>query len=309
MATSVFVFPGQGSQYPGMGKELAENFSVARETFQEADDALGFKLSNLCFEGPEEELKLTTNTQPAILTTSIATLRVVAKETGLTPAFLAGHSLGEYSALVAAGGLAFSDAVRTVRARGAFMQEAVPVGVGAMAAILGVEVSVLLEICTEAAQGEVVAPANFNSPGQIVIAGHASAVGRAIEIAKARGFRKAMLLPVSAPFHCSLMEPAGKRLAETLATVAVGELGKPVVTNVEALPNGDKARVKELLVRQVSAPVRWEESVLKMAELGGERFVEIGPGKVLSGLIKRTTKDVETCNVEDVASLKALQSL
>lgn len=309
MAAHVFVFPGQGSQYPGMGKELAENFATARETFAEADDALGFKLSRLCFEGPEEDLKLTTNTQPAILTTSLAALRVVEKETGITPAFLAGHSLGEYSALVAAGGLAFADAVRTVRARGAFMQEAVPVGMGAMAAILGVEVATLMEICAEAAQGEVVSPANFNSPGQIVIAGHAGAVARAIEVAKARGFRKAMLLPVSAPFHCSLMEPAGRRLAEALKTVPVAQLGAPVVTNVEALPNTDETRIKELLVRQVSAPVRWEESVLKMAELGGERFVEIGPGKVLSGLIKRTTKDVETCNVEDVASLKALQSL
>ena len=309
MAAHVFVFPGQGSQYPGMGKELAENFATARETFAEADDALGFKLSRLCFEGPEEDLKLTTNTQPAILTTSLAALRVVEKETGITPAFLAGHSLGEYSALVAAGGLAFADAVRTVRARGAFMQEAVPVGRGAMAAILGVEVATLMEICAEAAQGEVVSPANFNSPGQIVIAGHAGAVARAIEVAKARGFRKAMLLPVSAPFHCSLMEPAGRRLAEALETVPVAQLGAPVVTNVEALPNTDETRIKELLVRQVSAPVRWEESVLKMAELGGERFVEIGPGKVLSGLIKRTTKDVETCNVEDVASLKALQSL
>ena len=309
MSNYAFVFPGQGSQYPGMGKELAENFSVAREAFAEADSALGFKLSRLCFEGPEEDLKLTTNTQPAILATSIAALRVIETETDLAPAMLAGHSLGEYSALVASGALKFADALQTVRARGAFMQEAVPVGVGAMAAILGVEVETLLEICAEAAQGEVVAPANFNSPGQIVIAGHAGAVGRAIEIAKARGFRKAMPLPVSAPFHCSLMAPAGERLAQTLAGIEISPLHKPVITNVEALPNKESGRVKELLVKQVSAPVRWEESVLRMSADGAVRFVEIGPGKVLSGLVKRIVKGAEVCNVEDLATLKAVQSL
>lgn len=308
MPIYAFIFPGQGSQYSGMGKDLADNFPLARETFAEADDAIGFKLAKLCFEGPEGELKLTANTQPAILTTSVAALRVVEAETGLSPAMLAGHSLGEYSALVAAGAMAFADAVRTVRARGAFMQEAVPVGVGAMAAILGVEAEILLDICAEAAQGEVVSPANFNSSGQIVIAGHAGAVGRAIEIAKTRGFRKAMLLPVSAPFHCRLMEPAGQRLAETLAGVEIAPLQQPVVSNVEALPNSDKERVKELLVRQVSAPVRWEESVLKMVEAGVERFVEIGPGKVLTGLVKRIVKNVEGSNVEDMATLKSLQS-
>ena len=309
MSNYAFVFPGQGSQYPGMGKELAENFSVAREAFAEADSALGFKLSRLCFEGPEEDLKLTTNTQPAILATSIAALRVIETETDLAPAMLAGHSLGEYSALVASGALKFADALQTVRARGAFMQKAVPVGVGAMAAILGVEVETLLEICAEAAQGEVVAPANFNSPGQIVIAGHAGAVGRAIEIAKARGFRKAMPLPVSAPFHCSLMAPAGERLAQTLAGIEILPLHKPVITNVEALPNRESGRVKELLVKQVSAPVRWEESVLRMSADGAVRFVEIGPGKVLSGLVKRIVKGAEVCNVEDLATLKAVQSL
>jgi [acyl-carrier-protein] S-malonyltransferase len=301
-----FIFPGQGSQYPGMGKELAENFKAARETFEEADEALGFRLSRICFEGPEEELKLTANTQPAILTASVAALRVVRAETPLAAACLAGHSLGEYSALVASGAMRFADAARTVRARGTFMQESVPVGVGAMAAILGVEPEVLAEICAEAAQGEVVAPANFNSPGQIVIAGHASAVGRAIEIAKARGFRKAMLLPVSAPFHCALMVPAGERLAGVLAEVALAPLEVPVVSNVEATPNQDAGRVKELLVRQVSAPVLWEASVTCMAGLGVERFVEIGPGKVLSGLVKRISKEVETGNVEDLATLKAL---
>ncbi|AAR34976.1 ACP S-malonyltransferase [Geobacter sulfurreducens] len=306
MSKRAFIFPGQGSQYAGMGKDLADTFPVARQVFEEADDALGSSLSRLCFEGPEEQLKLTANTQPAILTTSVAAFRVLQAETGLTADFLAGHSLGEYSALVAAGALGFADAVRTVRARGTFMQEAVPVGEGAMAAMLGIEPAVLAEICAEAAQGEVVSPANFNSPGQIVIAGNTGAVNRAIEIAKAKGFRKAMLLPVSAPFHSSLMVPAGERLAEVLAAVAVGDLVAPVVTNVEATPNSDKGRVKELLVRQVSAPVLWDASVREMVSLGVTRFVEIGPGKVLSGLVKRIEKEAGTANVEDTAGIRGL---
>jgi [acyl-carrier-protein] S-malonyltransferase len=306
MADHAFIFPGQGSQYSGMGKELAGNFKIAEDTFAEADDALGFALSRLCFEGSEEDLKLTANTQPAILTTSIAILRVLRNETPFTAAFLAGHSLGEYSALVAGGAMVFADAVRTVRARGKYMQEAVPVGVGTMAAILGVEADILMEICQEAALGEVVAPANFNSPGQIVIAGHAGAVGRAIEIAKGRGFRKAMLLPVSAPFHCSLMSSAGERLAETLEGVNINTLEIPVISNVEARPNLDKERVKELLVRQVSAPVLWEASVMRMVESGVESFIEVGPGKVLSGLVKRIAKNVTTSNIEDITTLKAL---
>lgn len=306
MSKRAFIFPGQGSQCAGMGKDLADTFPVARQVFEEADDALGSSLSRLCFEGPEEQLKLTANTQPAILTTSVAAFRVLQAETGLTADFLAGHSLGEYSALVAAGALGFADAVRTVRARGTFMQEAVPVGEGAMAAMLGIEPAVLAEICAEAAQGEVVSPANFNSPGQIVIAGNTGAVNRAIEIAKAKGFRKAMLLPVSAPFHSSLMVPAGERLAEVLAAVAVGDLVAPVVTNVEATPNSDKGRVKELLVRQVSAPVLWDASVREMVSLGVTRFVEIGPGKVLSGLVKRIEKEAGTANVEDTAGIRAL---
>jgi [acyl-carrier-protein] S-malonyltransferase len=306
MTTNAFIFPGQGSQYRGMGKELAENFKIAGETFAEADDTLGFRISRLCFEGPEEELKLTANTQPAILTVSIAALRVVRTETPLTAAYLAGHSLGEYSALVAAGSLGFADALRTVRARGSYMQEAVPPGVGAMAAILGVEPDILAGICLEAAQGEVVSPANFNSPGQIVIAGHAGAVARVIEIAKNRGYRKAMLLPVSAPFHCSLMAPAGERLAETLAVVSTAQPEIPVVTNVEARPNKNEKRVRELLIRQVCAPVLWEASVQFMVELGVGRFIEIGPGKVLSGLVKRIAKGVDVSNLEDVATLKAL---
>lgn len=301
-----FVFPGQGSQYPGMGKELADNFAAARQVFEEANEALGFDLAALCYHGPEEQLRLTTNTQPAILTVSVAALQVLKEETGLVPSYVAGHSLGEYSALVAAGALSFADAVRTVRQRGAFMQEAVPVGVGAMAAILGLESAELEAVCLEAAQGEVVSAANFNSPGQVVIAGHATAVERAIEMAKGKGAKRAMPLPVSAPFHCALMVPAGERLREVLLTITVNPLRTPVVTNVEASPNSEAKRVKDLLVAQVSAPVRWDESVSKMAQLGVERFIEIGPGKVLAGLIKRIAKGAAAQNVEDLASLKAL---
>ncbi|MBC7963328.1 MAG: ACP S-malonyltransferase [Steroidobacteraceae bacterium] len=306
MSKSAFIFPGQGSQYPGMGKEFAENFPAARQVFEEADDALGFKLSAICFSGSDEELRLTANTQPAILSASIAVLRVVEQETGLKADYLAGHSLGEYSALVCSGALDFADAVKIVRARGTFMQEAVPVGTGSMAAMLSIEKDLLEEVCREAAQGEVVAPANFNSPGQIVIAGSTTAVARAIEIAKGRGFRKAMLLPVSAPFHCSLMKPAADRLAKVLEGVSVVDMLLPVVANADAAPNQDKQRVKLLLVTQVCAPVLWEQSVIAMAGLGCTRFVEIGPGKVLSGLVKRITREVSTANVEDLATLKLL---
>lgn len=308
MSKRAFIFPGQGSQYPGMGKDLADNFKVAAETFAEADDALGFKLSELCYCGPEEDLKLTTNTQPAILAVSIAALRVLRSETGLVSDFLAGHSLGEFSALVASGALSFPDALRTVRLRGKFMQEAVPVGVGAMAAILSVEADVLTDICREAEQGEIVSPANFNSPGQIVIAGHSSAVNRAIEIAKGLGYRKAMLLPVSAPFHSALMVPAGERLREVLDTIELSDMSAPVVSNVEAVANQDITRIKDLLVAQVSAPVRWDESVRQMVKYGVTSFIEIGPGKVLSGLVKRIDKEVLTSNVEDAKGLQSLQA-
>lgn len=301
-----FVFPGQGAQYPGMGKELADNFPVARQVFEEANDALGFDIASLCFNGPEEALKLTTNTQPAILTVSVAALKVVQAETGLVPDYAAGHSLGEYSALVCAGALVFADAVRIVRQRGSFMQEAVPVGLGAMAAIMGLDGEALQEVCRQAAQGEVVAPANFNSPGQVVIAGHATAVERAMELAKGQGAKRALPLPVSAPFHCSLMVPAGERLAKILTGVNVHPMTFPVVTNVEAAPNGEPSRVKGLLVAQVSAPVRWDESVLKMSALGVDRYIEIGPGKVLSGLIKRIVKGSSVANIEDLSGLEGL---
>lgn len=304
MSKTAFIFPGQGSQYSGMGKELAATFTVARTLFEEADDALGFKLSELCFTGSDSDLKLTANTQPAILTASIAVLKVAQQETGLKADYVAGHSLGEYSALVCSGALSFADAVRTVRARGTFMQEAVPVGTGTMAAILGVEPDILEEICREAAEGEIVSPANFNSPGQIVIAGTVTAVARAIEIAKGRGFRKAMLLPVSAPFHCALMKPAADRLAVVLDAITVHDMCVPVIANADAAPNSAKERVKPLLVSQVCSPVLWEQSVNTMSALGVTKYIELGPGKVLCGLVKRINKEAVLANIEDAAGLK-----
>jgi [acyl-carrier-protein] S-malonyltransferase len=289
-----------------MGRELFENFSVVRQIFEEADDSLHFSVSGLCFKGPEEALKLTENTQPAVLTTSVAALKVLQAERGIAPQFAAGHSLGEYSALVASEALAFSQAVKIVRLRGKFMQEAVPVGEGAMAAVLGMEREQVENLCEEISSDEVLAPANFNSPGQIVIAGHTKAVARAVERVKQEG-KKAVLLPVSAPFHCSLMKPAGERLEKALEEISVSDLKIPVVTNVEAEANTSRDAVKGLLVAQVSSPVRWEESMRKMIGKGIEQVVEIGPGKVLSGLMKRIDSRVETKNVEDLKTLKGIE--
>ena len=305
MKPIAFIFPGQGSQYVGMGKELFENFSMAKQVFEEADDALGLSLSALCFNGPEEALKLTENTQPAVLTTSIAVLKVLQSEKGMVPQLTAGHSLGEYTALVASGALTFAEAVKIVRLRGKFMQEAVPLGEGAMAAVLGMERGQIEKICEEVSSGEVLTPANFNCPGQIVIAGHMKAVHRAMERVKQEG-KKAILLPVSAPFHSPLMKPAGERLERALEEISVSDLKIPVVTNVEAEANSSKDRVRGLLIAQVSSPVRWEESMRKMSEKGVEMVLEIGPGKVLSGLMKKIDPRIATGNLEDLQTLKKI---
>jgi [acyl-carrier-protein] S-malonyltransferase len=300
-----FVFPGQGSQHAGMGKDLAAAFPAARRVFDEVDAALGEKLSTLCFEGPEEQLKLTANTQPAILTVSAAAAAVLA-EKGVRPDLVAGHSLGEYSAYVAAGALPAADAARAVRARGTFMQEAVPAGQGAMSAVLGLEPERVRAICesVQAAMGKVVSPANYNDPGQTVIAGDAAAVERAGVELKAAGAKRVLPLPVSAPFHCALMEPVKGRLEPVLGAIAWKAPAVPVVTNVEAKANRDLARVVPLLVEQVTAPVRWIECVQELARLGVGRMVEVGPGKVLSGLAKRIAPEVETFQVSDAASLE-----
>jgi [acyl-carrier-protein] S-malonyltransferase len=302
MGKVAFVFPGQASQYPGMGKELAELYPAAKKVFEEADAALGFSISQMCFEGSEEDLKQTANTQPAILTCSVATYRVL-EEKGLAPDFVAGHSLGEYSALVANGGLKFADAVKLVRKRGTYMQDAVPAGKGAMAAIMGLSPAVVADVCKKAAQGQVCSPANLNSPDQTVISGDADAVKRAVELASQAGAKRATILPVSAPFHCALMMPAQEKLEKDLAKTGFGKLRVPLVTNVDAdtIETGDQAR--EALVRQVSTAVRWEESVRLLIEEGVNTFVEVGPGKVLSGLLRQIERSVATLNVEDEKSL------
>jgi [acyl-carrier-protein] S-malonyltransferase len=304
MGKIAFLFPGQASQYPGMGRDLAETFPESRAVFEEADAALGFSLSDLCFNGSEDALKLTENTQPAILTVSIAAYRALEKR-GATPDFAAGHSLGEYSAVVAAGGLDFSEAVRIVRGRGRYMQEAVPAGEGAMAAILGLPPSEVAEVCRKAAGHDVVSPANLNSPEQTVISGSAAAVKRAVEVASQSGAKRAVMLPVSAPFHCALMAPAQKRLEADLRAGHFHALKFPVVTNVdaEAITTGEEAR--EALIRQVTQPVRWLESIHEMIEAGVTKFVEVGPGKVITGLLRQIDRSIRACNVEDAASLEA----
>jgi [acyl-carrier-protein] S-malonyltransferase len=304
-----FVFPGQGSQYAGMGREISEKFPIARAAFDEADAALGFPISRLCFKGPEEDLKLTESTQPAIVTTSIAVCRVL-EEKGIRPDFVAGHSLGEYSALVAAGALKLGEAVALVRRRGRYMQDAVPVGVGAMAALLGLDLAAVQSVCERAADGQVVSPANLNSPGQIVIAGNREAVERAVVVAKQAGARRAILLPVSAPFHCALMMPAEERLSVDLDACSLADLRCDLVRNVDAQPIRTAAEARVGLKRQVSRPVRWQESVERLLAEGVRAFVEVGPGKVLIGLIRSIDKSVTMLNAEDERSLEnALSAL
>jgi [acyl-carrier-protein] S-malonyltransferase len=286
-----------------MGRELAEAFPCTHRVFEEADRAAGFALSRLCFEGPAEDLQLTANTQPAILAVSIAAAEVL-RERGIRADYMAGHSLGEYSALVVAGALRLGDAVRLVRKRGQYMQEAVPVGRGAMAALLGMEAATVEEVCREAAQGEVVSPANLNSPGQVVIAGHAAAVARAVELAKARGARRAVLLNVSAPFHCALMQSAQERLAQDLEAAQIADPQIPLVNNVDAQVVRSAPAVRDGLKRQVTGPVRWQESIRVLRTEGVELFVEVGPGKVLTGLLKQIDRQAEGLHVEDLASLQ-----
>lgn len=302
-----FVFPGQGAQKVGMGKSLADTFPVCRETFDEADAALGVSLSAMCFEGPAEALQLTENTQPAILTTSVAVLRLM-ESRGVQPSFAAGHSLGEYSAHVAAGTFSFADAVRTVRRRGRYMQEAVPVGEGAMAAILGLDVERVERACADAMAAlgyRVVAPANLNAPGQVVIAGYADAVANACDRAKALGAKRAISLPVSAPFHCALMKPAEDRLAPELRALTVSDPKFPVVANVDAEPKRDARAAIDALIRQVSAPVRWEDVVKRLVADGATTFVELGPGTVLAGLVKKIDRSVRVLSVEDADGLES----
>ncbi len=302
-----FVFPGQGSQRVGMGRDLCEAFPICRRTFEEADEALGEPISRLCFDGPEDELVLTRNTQPAVLAASVAVDRLL-RSRGCAPAFLAGHSLGEYSAHVAAGTLGLADALRTVRRRGTYMQEAVPVGEGAMAVVLGLPAERVSQACAEAADGEVVSAANLNAPGQVAIAGHAAAVERAGLRAKALGARRVLPLPVSAPFHCALMKQAEDRLAPELRALVVADPEAPVVANVDAEPKRTGREAIEALIRQVSAPVRWEDVVRRLMADGVTTFIEVGPGGVLSGLIRKIDRSISATCVHDPRSLEAAET-
>ena len=302
MSMIAFVFPGQGSQQVGMGRALAERFSECRETFEQADAALGMSISRLCFEGPADQLTLTEYTQPALVAVSTAVARVLTTH-GIQPAFLAGHSLGEYSAHVAAGTLSLADALRTVRNRGRYMQEAVPVGDGAMAAVLGLDAALVAQACAEAAQGQIVSPANLNAPGQIVIAGACAAVERAGARAKALGARRVVPLAVSAPFHCALMQPAQERLALDLRGLVVSDPTVPVVANLDAEPKRDGAASIAALVGQVTAPVRWEQVVRRLASEGVDTYVEVGSGAVLSGLIRKIDRGARVLSVTDSAGV------
>jgi [acyl-carrier-protein] S-malonyltransferase len=302
-----FLFPGQGAQRVGMGAELSQNFPVARRVFEEADEALGFSLSKLCFEGPEDDLRLTANTQPALVTCAIAALRVFETDFGIAPVAAAGHSLGEYSALVSAGAISFADAVRAVRERGRLMQEACPPGLGAMAALIGLDPDAINEICATVSEGgEIAVPANLNAPGQIVIAGHAASVRRAIEIAKERGASMSVELKVSAPFHCALMKPAQDGMTPLLRGLKISPLKFPVIANVTAAPNSDASKVADLLIAQITAPVLWAESMEQLGKLGVTDAIEFGCGKVLMGLMRRINKNIRVRPLEDLASMKAM---
>ena len=307
MPATAFLFPGQGSQAPGMGLDLANRYGAARAVFARADEALGFPLSRLCFEGPAEELKRTENTQPAILTTSIATLAVL-REHGVNPEFVAGHSLGEYSALVAGGSIAFEDAVRLVRKRGRCMQDAVPEGVGAMAALLGIDADRAAQVCRDASEGQVVSPANLNTPAQIVIAGHREAVGRAVKLAKQAGARRAVLLAVSAPFHCALMKPALDRMARDLDATAFEDLTVPLVNNWQAREVRTGTAAREGLKQQIPNPVLWDRTIRYLASCDVKRFVEVGPGRVLTGLLRGIDRKLRGQSTHNLASVEGIGS-